>query len=413
MQHKITEQRLRPPSRGVFGSGRLAWGAVCLWALQGCTLLPYVLPDKPREGPQPPTVWLATDWERAQKELEQKNPRPPAGANAQRLPQRRVPAQAPAGAPAQVSTSLPSVPAPAAPVAAAGGPVAAAAPPGSVQSPGAELAIAGQQCWAQLVKPQPSEQRVQSVVLRDAAVVHDAAAPLMQTINQSVRVKDAARTYKVQEPRFRAVTERVLVSEEVRQLKVVPAVYEDRQEQVLVESARSRVEVCRQPGLRAASPDRSSLQQTRCVVEVPARYTTVTRKVLVTPESVKEEVTPARYKTVTRWVLERDGEAQEVALPPREVELPLQTVLQPAQLLSREVPAQTTEVNVLLHSGAPQLAWRQVLCERDVTPPSCSSCSGLWPVRESRWVRWTVSWAVRPGAPFRVTSTSGGWRQAC
>jgi hypothetical protein len=52
-----------------------------------------------------------------------------------------------------------------------------------------------------------------------------------------------------------------------------------------------------------------------CLVEVPERYESVTRRVLRTPASVREEVVPAQYATVTRQVIDQAASVQEVALP--------------------------------------------------------------------------------------------------
>ena len=41
---------------------------------------------------------------------------------------------------------------------------------------------------------------------------------------------------------------------------------------------------------------------------MPAEYKTVTKRVLRTPEQIKESVVPAKYKTITKRVLVKEGE---------------------------------------------------------------------------------------------------------
>jgi Putative peptidoglycan binding domain len=228
--------------------------------------------------------------------------------------------------------------------------------------------VENNQCWAQMVKwPQVQENAI-SVVTRDEATVHEVRPAVLQNKNIAVTVKDSARTFRLVAPKFKPVVEQVKISDEVRRLAVVPAVYEDREEQVIVESARAHLQTCSTPGQRAVGPDAKSLQNTKCLQQIPPRYKTITKKVLVTPETVKEEIVPAKFKSVVRWKLENDGRAESQELPAQLVQMPYRSMEKAPEVVKHKVEAQAQDIVVKEHVGLPQLAWRRVLCERDLSP---------------------------------------------
>ena len=228
------------------------------------------------------------------------------------------------------------------------------------------------QCWAQLVVEPVARRDTVRIVTEDGATRLLVQPPQLRTENRAVVVKEEAQTYRVEPPRFRQVTERVQVKEEVRRLVVVPAVYEERQETVQVESARVVLENCRASAQRAAGSNVAS-SQAKCVRELPPRLQTVNRRVLVQPETTREEITPPVYATITKWVLEEPARAIPEVLPASTRQLPLTQVAQPAAVQSQTVPPTTTAVRVTQHEGMPQLVWRRALCESDAQPATVTA----------------------------------------
>lgn len=226
------------------------------------------------------------------------------------------------------------------------------------------------QCWAQLVMEPVTRRQTVQIVTEDGATRLLVQPPELRTSKRPVVVKEEAQTFRVEPPRFRQVTERIKVKDEVRRLVVVPAVYDNREESVMVESARVVLESCRASAQRAAGAGVASRQgsQAKCVREVPARFESVTRRVLVQPESTREEVIPAVYSTITKWVLEEPARAVPEVLPASTRQLPLTEVVRPAQVQAQTVSATTAALNVTQHEGMPQLVWRRALCESEALP---------------------------------------------
>ncbi len=317
--------------------------------IQACT---GVYPTKIQNADAaPPRILTATEWSNMQERSEVKT-----STTIRRIPITAI----------NASPSVPQVPSTAltAPVNDAAN-RAEVSQPHPLQDP----VIESNQCWAQMVKNPLTQEHISLVVIREGAITYDISPAVVQQKQQTVTVKDGAQTFKVIPPRFKAVQEQIKVSDEIRRITIVPAVYEEKKEDVLVESARNILQTCRSPGQRAVTPDAKSLQKTQCIREIPARYQTITKKVLVTPESTREEITPAQYKTVLRWVLEENGRAQAHEIAAQQIALPYRSVEQGPQIMPKTLEAKVRDIPVKVHTGSPQLVWRRVLCESDLSQP--------------------------------------------
>jgi len=94
---------------------------------------------------------------------------------------------------------------------------------------------------------------------------------------------------------FETVEERITVRQASNRLVNVPAVYRTETESVLVEPARSVWKKGRGPLERIDD----TTGEIMCLVEIPARYETITRSVLETSASTKTVDVPAEYETMT------------------------------------------------------------------------------------------------------------------
>jgi hypothetical protein len=144
------------------------------------------------------------------------------------------------------------------------------------------------QCYAEYYKPARFEERSERVLVDEGG--------------QKVQVIPA---------KYETVTERVLVREASEKLVTVPAKYETVTEKVLVRPAYTtwKVSECsggacvvgapnavRVPGVRERIDQDTG--EVMCLVEIPAQYKTVTKRVMVSPPTTKKVVIPAEYKTV-------------------------------------------------------------------------------------------------------------------
>jgi len=124
--------------------------------------------------------------------------------------------------------------------------------------------------------------------------------------NQTVLVKGAYETVSVSKPEYRMVEKQVLVKEASKVLRTVPAQYSTETEQLVDVAAHT----IWKKGTGPIQKIDEATGEIMCLVEVPATYKTVSRRVLASPAMTKEVDVPAVYKTVQ--VRELVSGAQEI-----------------------------------------------------------------------------------------------------
>ncbi len=164
-------------------------------------------------------------------------------------------------------------------------------------------------------------------------------APTYRTSSERVLKHGESEQLEIIPAQYEWVEEKVLVKPESKQLVEVPAKYEMQQERVLVKEAHTVWKKGRGP---IEKIDHAT-GEIMCLVEVPASYKTVTKKVMVSPPTTKELFIPAEYKTVK--VRKMISAAQE-----RKISIPAEY-----QTITR------TEI-----ASEGHMEWRRILCETNV-----------------------------------------------
>ncbi len=97
--------------------------------------------------------------------------------------------------------------------------------------------------------------------------------------------------------RYETHTERIQVSEEQRVLdRIIPARYQTTTERIKIKEARQYWKAGHGPITKKDQVTGEIL----CLVEEPAEYRTIEKRVLVTPEKPEYKTVPAKYETITR-----------------------------------------------------------------------------------------------------------------
>lgn len=152
---------------------------------------------------------------------------------------------------------------------------------------------------------------------------------------------------------YKTEVERVVIKPETEEITVIPAEYETVEEQVAVKEASSEVvdvpaiyrtqteSVLVEPSRSVWKEDCGLVErldnatgETLCLVELPARYETLTKTVLDTPASTKTINVPAIYKTIK-----------------------VQRLVQPASEKRESIPAEYTTVNRRVKVSDPVFFW--------------------------------------------------------
>ncbi|MDR1728602.1 MAG: peptidoglycan-binding protein [Acidobacteriota bacterium] len=179
----------------------------------------------------------------------------------------------------------------------------------------------------------PLRQITERVLRSQASARLEALSPQLRTETERVMVKEAS-TRLVEVPAvFETVSERIKVADATREWKRgrawVGQAVEVRPLRGFVVGPDGRVDGSRVAVPAAANPrslgvvdtgvvtaDNTNLDDdVMCLVEIPEQYQVITKQVLKTPATVREEVIPAEYATIDHRVLAADARTREIAIP--------------------------------------------------------------------------------------------------
>jgi hypothetical protein len=183
----------------------------------------------------------------------------------------------------------------------------------------------------------------EQVLVRPASTRYEPIAIPLRAVTEDALRSDASVRIETSPTTLKTATERVVVKEASKRLVEVPAVFETVSERVKVADAhaewkrgRSWLGQAREvrpvkgfvldaggktAGGKPVEPKSRKLAKdsvdddVMCLVEVPAKYEVVTRKVLKTPASVREVTVPAEYTVVTRQVVDAEASSRSVDIP--------------------------------------------------------------------------------------------------
>ncbi len=164
--------------------------------------------------------------------------------------------------------------------------------------------------------------------------------PAYDTATEKVLKREASERIEIIPAEYAYVEEKILVREASTRLEEVPAQYAWEEDKILVKPAHTTWKKGR--GLIEKVDDATG--EIMCLVEVPATYKTVKRRVLKTPATTRTVEIPAQYKTV---------KVKKMVQPPQERRI--------------EIPAEyeTVTKKALISEG--RMAWRPVICETNMT----------------------------------------------
>lgn len=147
---------------------------------------------------------------------------------------------------------------------------------------------------------------------------------------ERVMTKPSSQTITIIPAEYETVQEQIVVKEASSEVVDVPAIYRTQTESVLVEPARS---VWREDCGVIEKVDNAT-GEVLCLVEVPAKYETLTKTVLDTAATTKTISIPAVYKTIN-----------------------VEKLVRPASEKRENVPAQFTTVDRRVKVSDPKFFW--------------------------------------------------------
>lgn len=232
------------------------------------------------------------------------------------------------------------------------------------------------ECYAQVYTPATYENSTRQVLKTAASFRLESIPATYETVTERVVVKEASERLEVVPAVYENVTERVVVKEASTRLDTVPAKYETVTERILVKPSRQVWKSTSGRIYGSAVKDDDGKLITRpsatgevlCLVEEPAEYKTVTKKVLKDEATTREVQIPAEYETVTRRVVKTPATTRKVAIPAEYDTITKRVLKTPATTRKVEIPAEYETVTERELKTEASMAWVPVLCEVNVTP---------------------------------------------
>lgn len=225
------------------------------------------------------------------------------------------------------------------------------------------------QCYARVLIPASYNTISEQVVVREAGERFEIIPARYETVSENRLIKEASTRLEVIPAEYSEVEERILVKPATKKIVEVAAVYETVTERVLDKAAHT-VWKKGPPASQSASvlsQTTSDTGEIMCLVEVPATYKTVEKRVLVTPARTEEIDVPAEYETVTKMIVTKPAETREITIPAEYGDVQVTKIVAAAKQQRIAVPAEIDTINKTTKVSDESMEWRQVVCEVNLT----------------------------------------------
>lgn len=220
-----------------------------------------------------------------------------------------------------------------------------------------------------------------------------------KTVKEQVLATEASEKVRVIPATYKSVQEKILAEEAYTKLEVIPATYKTVEERILVKPAGKRVSTVPatyktvterikvrdaytawKPGGKVIAVGQNALGGTilqnrtsttgevMCLVEVPAEYRTVSKRVQASAAQTRETEVPAVYKTVKKRVVATPASTREVTVPAHYHNITKTVEATPASVQRTPVPETFKTITKTIEAAAARTVWTSVLCDVNTTP---------------------------------------------
>jgi hypothetical protein len=220
------------------------------------------------------------------------------------------------------------------------------------------------ECYARVLIPAKYQSQTERLLVQPESERFETIPASYKNTSERVVVREASQRVEVIPATYRTVTERVLVQPEQRIDQPIAPTYRTVSERILVRAGYTSWKRGRGPIEKIDS----STGEIMCLVEVPAEYRTVTKRVVDRPASSWTSVRPAVYRNVTRQVVDRPAATRSVPIPAQYETVTLKKMVNPPSSRSIAIPARYENITKRVKVSEERLEWRTILCETNTNP---------------------------------------------
>ena len=246
----------------------------------------------------------------------------------------------------------------------------AAGIPGDLNVFGTSLKAVPGQCYGRVTVPAVKKTTSKQVLVEPAGQTVARIIPAQyKTVTENFVSKEASEKLVTIPATYKTITETVVVKPAGTRVIPVAAKYENQTESVLVKPARTYWKQGEGPNQRVDALTGDIM----CLVEEPAVYKNISKRVLVSPATTREEATPAVTKTITKRVVDQPARVERQAIPAVTQQLTKRVLVTPEQPVYTETAAKYRTVNEEVIVSPEQVTWSQILCKTNANTSTVAS----------------------------------------
>ena len=210
-----------------------------------------------------------------------------------------------------------------------------------------------------------------------------------KTVEERVMTQADHTTMRVIPAQYEWKEQRVMVRDAEERLEIVPATYKTVQERILVEPAqtvseyipatfrteerRILVQPASQEWVDGSASVKNEIETNMtgdvlCLIEIPAKYETVSVQVVDRPARTEKRQVPAKYETVERTVVDVPAHTKRVKIPAEFAMKRVRTLAQPERIERQAVEPQFATVQRLVEEQPAFSKWERVFCQESIEP---------------------------------------------
>jgi len=218
-------------------------------------------------------------------------------------------------------------------------------------------------CYAKVIVPAKYETRTERVLVQEKTTYQKVIPARYGWAEEKVMVKEATKEIRVIPATYKWAEQRVVVKPASNKEVLVKPEYEITQERVLVEPARKVWKKGQGPIQKLDG----ATGEIMCLVEVPAKYKVVKKKVLKRAATTKVVNIPAEYKVVRKQVVDRQATTKEVVIPAKYKTVRVKKVIEPERKETIKIPPKYQTLTKRVKTVDEKLMWKSILCQTNMT----------------------------------------------
>lgn len=218
-------------------------------------------------------------------------------------------------------------------------------------------------CYAQITVPGDFLTVTDKVLIKPASTKVEIIPARYETVSKEIMVEKGSVQLKTIPAEFRTVKERVMVEPASKYLVHVPAQFEVTLEQEMVAPATKTWKQGSGPIQRVDA----ATGEIMCLVETPAKFQTVSKRVLKTPATTREVENPPVFATVERRELVTPAKTVLVDIPAKYKTVQVTKMVSPEYQRTTPVPARYQTISKRIKVTDDHMEWQEVLCETNMT----------------------------------------------